>query len=114
MVDELQNFLATVTPEDHHSVQAAVDEYVQTIEDTDIHNEIRAAAHNAVMSGDGGATWQLKGLVNHAVIYGPVVKRATVRLLMGEPHILKYFSPQFTKGVLSRYYGYSEGHARVA
>lgn len=103
MVDELNSFLSTVTCVDSHAVQHAAQDYINTLHNRQIHEEVRVAADNAINAGDGAATWQLRDLVSRPITFGPIVKNGTVRLLMANPGFLKYFSPQFAEGVLGRY-----------
>ena len=103
MVDELRSFLDTVTVEDKHAVFEAATEYIKTIHNREIHEEVRTAADNAINAGDGAATWQFKDLVSRPITYGPIVKNGTARLLRANPRYLKYFSPRFASGVLSRF-----------
>jgi hypothetical protein len=110
MVDELQGFLGSVSCVDSHAVFAAAEDYIKTLHNRQIHEEVRLAADNAINAGDGAATWQLRDLVSRPITYGPVVKNGTVRLLMANPKYLKYFSPDFSKGVLSRYQNGNGAH----
>jgi hypothetical protein len=112
MVDEVSNFIDTVTPEDYQTIADAAKDYVSTLGDWDIHSEVRGAAERAIYSGDGDAVWRLKGLLNKAVNYGPVVKRETVMLLMNDPKKLRHFSPEFARGVVTRFNqnGHRNGH----
>jgi hypothetical protein len=111
MVDEVKKFLETVDLEEYHAVHAAAGEYVQTLKDTEVQAEIRAAADRAVLAGDGGAVWELKGLVHKAESSDPVIKRGIARILMNNPRWLKYFSQEFAKNVVTRA---RNGHAHAA
>ena len=112
MTTELKTFLDDVETTDYQSVAAAATEYVKDIPDTEIQREIRAASDRACLAGDGNAVWRLKGIVNKAVNYGPVIKRTLVNVLMNDPRLLRHFSPEFAKGVVSRFERHE--HARGA
>lgn len=111
MVDDVKAFLDRVDLEEYHAVQSAVLEYVNTLRDTEVQAEIRAASDRAVMAGNGAPVWELKGLVNKAESQEGVVKRGLARTLMNNPRWLEYFSDQFAANVVHRL---DAGHAHQA
>jgi hypothetical protein len=111
MVDDVKAFLDRVDLEEYHAVQSAVLEYVNTLRDTEVQAEIRAAADRAVLAGNGAPVWELKGLVNKAESQEGVIKRGIARILMNNPKWLEYFSPEFARNVVHRV---ESGHAHQA
>lgn len=111
MVDEVKAFLDRVDLEEYHAVQSATLEYVNTLRDTDVQGEIRAAADRAVLAGNGAPVWELKGLVNKAESQEGIIKRGLARILMNNPTWLQYFSDEFARNVVHRL---DAGHAHQA
>jgi len=83
-------------------VRLATGEYFKELDAVRLRDYVHAAACNALIGGDGAASWRLHGTVNSPISYGDYLREKVRLLLFDHPRIFAFFAPDFKREILSR------------